>query len=98
MLLTFYNSGLRKQEESKKYSYLSIRRYPSDFSLTRIQNTQQANDTCGVYKAGVLERLLPSALLPAAIKFMSIICYLDQKVSALVAFMSFARVPWSEEL
>ena len=67
-----------------------------DLLLARIKNTQQLNDTCGIYKAGVLERLLPPALPPAAIKFISSTCYLDQKVSVLAAFTSFAGVPVRE--
>lgn len=77
-----------------KYQKVSL----FDLILARIKNTQQADDTSGIYKAGVPERLLPSTPLLAAIKYMSIICYLGQKVSALVVFMSFAGEPGSGEL
>lgn len=50
-----------------------------DLILARINGTHQLNDTCGIYKVGILESLLPPALLSDAIKFISSTRYLDQK-------------------
>lgn len=75
-----------------KYQEVSV----FDLILARIKGTHQLNDTCGIYEAGVLESLLPPALRSDAIKFISCVCYLDQKVSALAVFTSFAEVPGRE--
>lgn len=95
-ILQFRVEKTRREKNIFIFQYQKVSLF--DLILARYRNTQQANDTSGIYKAGVGERLVPSALLPAAIKFMSIICYLDQKVFALLAFMSFAGQPGSEEL
>lgn len=63
-----------------------------DLILARINGTHQLNDTCGIYKVGILESLLPPALLSDAIKFISSTHYLDQKDSVLAVFTSFAEV------